>query len=117
MNADQTYNSIVFKKTADDFTNGSERQSVARAINTPDILSIKSQDYTDSKTKVPGRRHTFRLDRHDLDANLAKIDSSISCTLAVPSTVTTAQYDVIVATFKAIVADATFITNVLNNEK
>lgn len=117
MNADLTFNTIVFKKTADDFTRGSERQSIARGVNTPDMLSIKSQDYVDQTSKVPGRRHTFRVDRYDVDSNLTVIDSSLSGTIAIPSTATQAQIDNLIATFKAVVADATFLVNVTNNEK
>jgi len=116
MNADLTFNSVVFKKSYD-AQNESLRQSVARALNTPDQMIVRSQPYTDSKTKVSGTRYTIRFDRYDLDATLQKILSSAYCVIAVPETVTQAQFDVLVATFKAAVADANLITNVLNNEK
>lgn len=116
MNADLTLNTIVFKKTYD-IKEESHRQSIARAINTPDELIIKSQDYVDSKTKVSGRRYTARVDRVDIDANGQQIVTSAYFVIVVPSTATQAYLDNVVATFKAIVADATFITSVLNNEK
>jgi len=116
MNADLTFNSVVFKKSFDK-EDESLRRSTTRAINTPDDLIIKTQSYVDSKTKVKGTRYTGRVDRHDIDANLQKIISSIYFVAAVPETVTQAQFDVIVATFKAVVADATFMAAVLNNEK
>lgn len=116
MNADLTFNSVVFKKTFD-LKEESQRQSIARAQNTPDLLIIKSQDYVDSSTKVAGRRFTGRIDRHDLDANNQKIVTSAYFVIAVPSTVTQAQLDVVVATFKAAVANADLIANILNNEK
>jgi hypothetical protein len=81
------------------------------------LLIIKSQDYVDSVTKVAGRRYTGRFDRHDIDANLQKIVSSAYFVIAVPETVTQAQLDVVVATFKAGVADANLVANILNNEK
>jgi hypothetical protein len=112
MNADLTFNSVVFAKSWDK-ENESQRVSKARAINTPDYLIIKSQDYIDSKTKVPGRRYTIRIDREDLDANSQKIVSSAYLVIAVPATVTQAQLDVVVATFKAAVANADLIANVL----
>jgi hypothetical protein len=93
------------------------RQSTTRGVTTPDQLIIKSQDYVDSKTKVSGQRYTVRIDRHDVDANLQKIISSAYLVIAVPSTVTTTQLNTVVATFKAAVADADLITNVLNSEK
>lgn len=117
MNADLTFNSVVLKKNWDDPDKGSLRRSITRAINTPDDLIIKSQPYVDSVTKVAGNRYTIRLDRHDLDATNQKIISSIYAVLAVPSTVTSAQFAVITATFKAAIADADLITNVLNGEK
>jgi hypothetical protein len=117
MNADLTFNSVVLKKNWDDPVKGSLRSSVARAINTPDLMMVKSQDYVDSVTKVAGTRYTVRLDRHDLDATNQKIISSIYAVLAVPSTVTSAQFAVLTATFKAAVADTDLFTNVLNGEK
>lgn len=116
MNADLTFNTIVFKKSFDE-NGGSERASSARGINTPDKLLIKTQDYVDSATKVPGKRFTGRVDRYDIDANLQGINTSMYFVIAVPSTATQAQVDNVVATFKAVVADATFIVGVLNNEK
>jgi hypothetical protein len=116
MNADLTFNSVVFKKTFD-LKDESQRQSTARGVNTPDLLIIKSQDYVDSVTKVAGKRYTGRFDRHDIDAVLQKIVSSAYFVIAVPVTVTQAQLDVVVATFKAGVADANLVVNILNNEK
>jgi hypothetical protein len=116
MNADLTFNSIVFKKSFDE-KDGSERRSIARAINTPDLLIIKSQDYVDSATKVAGKRYTGRVDRVDIDANLQSITTSMYFVIAVPSTAAQAAVDAVVASFKAVVADANFVTNVLNNEK
>jgi hypothetical protein len=115
MNADLTFNTIVFKKSFDE-KGGSERQSIARGLNTPDKLVVKGQDYVDSATKVAGRRFTGRVDRYDIDANLQKIVTSMYFVLAIPSTATQAQIDNVVATFKTVVADASFIVNVSNNE-
>lgn len=116
MNADLTFNTIVFKKTYD-LKEESQRQSTARGVNTPDQLIIKSQDYVDSATKVAGRRYTGRVDRVDVDANLQSITTSAYFVIAVPATATQAQLDNVIATFKAVVADANFVVNVLNNEK
>lgn len=116
MNADLTFNTIVFKKSFDE-KDGSERQSITRGVNTPDVLIIKSQDYVDSATKVAGRRYTGRVDRIDIDANLQSITTSMYFVLAVPGTAAQAAVDNVIATFKAVVADAGFVTAVLNNEK
>lgn len=117
MDRDQTYNSVAFKFNWDDPVKGSLRRSTTRAVNTPDDMIVKSQAYVDSVTKVAGNRYTLRFDRVDLDANNQKIISSAYLVIAVPETVTSAQLAVLIATFKAAVADATLITNVLNNEK
>lgn len=116
MDADLTFNSVVFKKSYD-LKEESLRRSTTRAINTPDDLIIKSQAYVDSKTKVPGNRYTIRFDRHDLDPVSTKIISSAYAVIAVPETVTQAQLDVVVATFKAGIANADLVAKVLNNEK
>lgn len=116
MNADLTFNTIVFKKSFDE-KDGSERQSTARGVNTPDRLIIKSQSYVDSATKVAGTRYTARVDRHDVDANVDPIITSAYLVVAVPETAAQASIDNVIATFKAVVADASFMTAVLNNEK
>lgn len=116
MDADLTFNTIVFKK-AWDLKDESLRQSTTRAVNTPDKLIIKSQDYVDSVTKVAGRRFTGRIDRIDVDANLAEINTSAYFVIAVPKTATGAQITNVITSFKALVADADFITDVLNDEK
>lgn len=117
MDADLTFNTIVFKKQYDSKEEG-VRQSTARAINTPDKLIIKSQDYVDSATKVAGKRFTARIDRTDIDATTgAELNTSAYFVIAVPGTATQAMVDNVVTTFKAAVASATFIGQVLNGEK
>jgi hypothetical protein len=115
MNADLTFNTIVFKKSFD-LKGESERQSIARGVNTPDKLIIKGQEYVDSATKVAGKRFTGRVDRHDIDASGQKIVTSMYFVLAIPATATQTQVDNVVATFKAVIADASFIVNVENGE-
>lgn len=116
MNADLTFNTIVFKKSFDE-KEASERRSTARGINTPDVLSIRSQDYVDSATKVAGRRYTGRIDRTTIDANLQSITTSCYFVFQVPSTALAADVTDVTTTFKALVADSSFIASVLNNEK
>jgi hypothetical protein len=116
MNADQTYNSVVFKKSYDDVSS-SLRQSTARGINEPDQMVIRNQTYVDSKTKVSGQRFNVRVGRVDIDANLVPVETSFAVTIQIPSTAVQADVDVVLATFKAVVADASFLTNVMNSEK
>lgn len=116
MVSDLTFNAIVFKKSFDS-EDKSVRQSTARGINTPDQLTIRSQSYVDSSTKVPGTRFTGRIDRVDIDANLQKIVTSAYFVVAVPGTAAQASVDSVITTFKAAVADAALIAAILNNEK
>lgn len=116
MNADLTFNSVVFAKSFD-IEGKSVRRSIARGINTPDELIIMSQPYVDSQTKVAGNRYTARVDRYDIDANVEKILTAAYVVIPVPETCTQAQLDVVLATFKAVVADASFLTNVLAGQK
>lgn len=116
MDADLTFNSIVFKKSFDE-KGGSERRSTARGINTPDLLLIKTQAYVDSQTKVAGTRYTYRIDYWELDANNTLVCTSMYAVIPVPSTASSGALTSVVATFKAAVADATFTAAVLNGEK
>jgi len=116
VNDNLTYNSVVHNLSYKDKAE-SMRQSIARGITTPDRLFVRSAPYTDSVTKVPGTRYSIRFDRHDVDVNSQKIISSIYAVLMVPQTVTSVQFDVLVATFKAGIADASLVAAVLNNEK
>jgi hypothetical protein len=116
MNADLTFNSVVFKKSYDT-ADESLRRSTARDISTPDDLIIKSQKYVDSATKVAGVRYTIRVDRTDLDAALQKYVSSAYLVIAVPDIENSTDLGVLITTFKAAVADANLVANVLNNEK
>lgn len=115
MDANLTFNSIVFKKNFDT-ESGSRRSSVARGLNIPDVMLIKSQGYTDSETKVSGTQHLIRFERHNIDAQGAALRPSIYAVIQVPSTAGSSEVTTLVTTFKAAIADADLITNVLNSE-
>lgn len=116
MNADQTYNSIVFKKSYDN-KDESVRQSIIRGMNTPDILTIKSQNYTDSKTKISGRRHVVRLDRTDMNGGAtAQTNAAVYVVLQVPSDYPD-EMSTLLTTFRALVASSGTLEAVLNEEK
>lgn len=115
MNADLTFNTIVYKKSFDE-NGASTRRSTARDINTPDDLLVKNQAYVDSVTKVPGRRYTGRIDRWDIDAQSRKVLTSCYFVFAVPETAPAGAVANVTATFKAVVADASFMAAVLNSE-
>jgi hypothetical protein len=116
MNADLTFNTIVFKKSFDK-EDYSKRASLTRGgLNLPDELIIKRQSYTDSSTKVAGRMYNISVDRYDTDALVRKILTSMYVVVKVPETATQAQVDNVIATFKAAIADASLIPAVLNQE-
>jgi hypothetical protein len=115
MTADLTFNSVAFKKAFDE-KDGSERRSITRGVNTPDVLSVKHQDYIDTKTKVKGRRHVVRVDRSDIDAAGVPYTSSVYVVMQIPAIENTTDWDVLTTTFRAMVADGTIWTGVPNNE-
>lgn len=117
MNADLTFNSVAFKKNYDVQTE-SLRRSVTRGINIPDDLIIRSQDYTDTGTKVPGTRSTVRVDRHSIDSITGqKYITSFYVVAAIPSLAVDTDVSTALATFKAAVADTDLLTNVLAGQK
>lgn len=63
MNADLTIDTLVFKTLYSDEA-GSVRREVARGVNLPTELKIAHSDYTDSATKLPGKRSVARFDRY-----------------------------------------------------
>jgi hypothetical protein len=64
MDANLTINSLSFVQKFSDRDAGSVRMETSRGVNLPEILTIKTQPYTDSKTKIPGRRTMVRIDRY-----------------------------------------------------
>lgn len=117
MNADLTINSIVFAKSFDE-KDGSERRSTARGINIPDVMSIKRQDSTNSKTKVAEKRYLVRVDRDNLTSLGVKFTTSVYMVVVVPELAEAADVADVVATFRALVASTSpnYITQVLNSE-
>ena len=117
MNSDLTINTIVFAKSFDEKA-GSERRSTTRGINTPDIMSIKRQDATDSVNKVAVKRYNVRFDRESVDANGQKYVTSAYVVIVVPVIALQADVDAVLATLRAAVASTSpnYMTQVLNSE-
>jgi len=63
MNATLTLNTLTFTQ-GPSTESGSIRREISRGVNLPEILTIKHQDYVDSKSKIPGTRSVVRLDRY-----------------------------------------------------
>lgn len=112
MNADLTFNSIAFEKRFDEKSH-SERASVSRGINTPDLLIIKNGPYVDSKTKVSGTQTVTRFERHNVDANGQKYITSGYVVLQVPELASSTDTSALLATLKAGVADADLLADAM----
>jgi hypothetical protein len=117
MTADKTINSIVFVKRFDE-KNLSERSSIARGTNTPDVMTVQGQEYVDSKTKVKGNRFKLGFDRVNVDSvSGQRYVSSFYLVLAVPELMVSADTTALLATFRAAVAESGLLEAVLNGEK
>jgi len=119
MNADQTHNTIVFTKSYDNET-GSRRQSNARGVSTPDVLTVKHMDVMDSETKTAAKRHSVRVDKYYADADGILYKNSVYVNQDISAKSTSAQAADLIADLRAIVANTTAGTNVMaavqNNE-
>lgn len=74
---------------------GSVRKEVSRGVNLPEIMSVKSQETTNSKTKVKETRTTLRFDRH-LELNSGTIGSvAAQLTVIAPKDVNVTTADVL----------------------
>lgn len=117
MTSDLTINSIDFSKSFDE-KDRSVRQSNARGINTPDIMTIQSQEYTDSVTKVKGIRYLMRFDRKAHDSVTGQpYTTSGYVVWQVPSLASGTDASAVVATLKAAVSTDAIVAQILNNEK
>lgn len=63
MTNDLTIDTLSFKLVYSDKT-GSLRREISRGVNLPTELKIAHQDFTDSATKLPGKRSVVRFDRY-----------------------------------------------------
>lgn len=119
MDSTLTYNTVAFSKSYDNEM-GSKRQSNARGISTPDVLSVKHMDIVDNETKVAGRRHTVRFDQYQLDSESAPYKNDVYLVVDVSSKATTAEINLLIADLRSAIANTTagqdILAGVLNNE-
>jgi len=115
MNADLTISTLSFKTIYSD-QSGSLRREVSRGINTPTELLIKHQDYVDSATKLPGKRHLTRFDYYVNASGNIVVPISIYSVAAVPTDVniTAAMVDSINQMLNNLLFAATGNTSGLN---
>lgn len=94
MNNNLTISTLSFNLSYNDKA-GSERREVSRGVNLPEIMSIKSQPYVDSATKVEGKRTVLRFDRHVEGTDGKPIAVSAYLVVAVPSDAAVTSGDVL----------------------
>lgn len=64
MDNNLTVSTLSFALRYSDAVAGSERREVSRGVNLPEVMTIRSQETTNSKTKVKEDRIQMRFDRH-----------------------------------------------------
>lgn len=115
MDADQTYNSIVFVKNYDVLGEG-RRSSSVRGSTTPDVMIVRNQEMTFNKSKRTGKRYQIRFERHDVDASGALYVSTASVILEIDALDNSTDIATLIATLRAAVVDADHIEDVMNGE-
>lgn len=93
MNADLTINALTFKQVYSD-QKESLRRETSRGSNLPTEMRVAHQEYTDSKTKVPGMRHLVRFDRHVSLTNGTIVPVSAYAVVSVPADTAVVSSDI-----------------------
>ena len=98
MNDNLTVSALAFNLKAKDLVGGSERREISRGVSLPEIMTIKSQDYVDSSTKIAGVRTVLRFDRHLLMSTgvIAPVSAYLVVTRPKDTGVVTADVQVVV---------------------
>jgi hypothetical protein len=94
MNADLTISTLSFKLAFSD-KDGSERREISRGVNLPEVMTIKSQTYVDSATKLPGKRTVLRFDRYVAGTDGKPVAVSAYLVVAVPNDTAIVSADVL----------------------
>lgn len=117
MDNNLTFNNIEFREQAGGSGKSTSRQSITRGINNPDILIIAGE-VVKNKDGSSVQRYSFELkDRYtDATTGVSRENRSVYITW-IPATSSQAEVDRHVATFRAIVAHATFLAQMHNGER
>jgi hypothetical protein len=115
MDRDLVFNTINFDFAFDKEGQGVRRSS-ARGINTPDVLITGNQQATDSFSKGTMTRYLMRVERHALNSEGVPYRVSFYTVMEVSQHAVAADITAITATYKAAVADADLLADVLNGE-
>lgn len=83
MDNNLTINSLALSFRFSDKSNGSERINVSAGANLPLKMTVKHQQYTDSATKLKGRRSLLRFDKtiDGLDGTLPVVSGYLVVTV------------------------------------
>lgn len=93
MNNDLTISTLSFKLRFSD-ESGSERREISRGVNLPEVMTIKSQPYTDSATKLSGTRTVLRFDRYVAGTGGVPIPVSAYLVVAAPTDAAVVSSDI-----------------------
>lgn len=110
MDANLTINSLSFVSKYNDRDAGSVRVETSRGVNLPEILTIKTQNYVDSSTKIPGRRTMVRVDRHvaGLDGGvISGLEAHVVVSVPARAEIETADVQAVVSRLITLLAGAT----------
>lgn len=117
MDNDQTYNAIAFEYAGPTSDGGIKRQSVARALNKPDVMITRNQDARDSVTDVATKRANLRYEYWNVDSASGKRYRVVaSVVLEVPELAVTADLTATLATFRAMMADADLLEDLAHQQ-
>lgn len=95
MDNNLTISTLAFNLSFSEKT-GSERREISRGVNLPEVMSVRHQEYTDSKTKKPGIRSSLRFERYMLSADgVTVIPVTATLTVATPTDTGIASSDVL----------------------
>lgn len=94
MNNNLTISTLSFNLSYNDKA-GSERREVSRGVNLPETMTIKSQPYVDSATKVEGKRTVLRFDRYVEGTDGKPVAVSAYLVVAVPTDAAVTSSDVL----------------------
>jgi hypothetical protein len=94
MNNNLTISTLSFNLSFNDKA-GSERREVSRGVNLPEVMTVKSQPYVYSATKVAGKRTVLRFDRYVEGTDGKPIAVSAYLVVAVPQDAAVESADVL----------------------
>jgi hypothetical protein len=108
MDNNLTISTLSFVLRASDLVAGSERRETSRGVNLPEVMTIRSQETTNSKTKVKEDRINLRFDRHIelADGTIGSVAASLVVIVPKDSNVTSADVLAVIARINGVI-DAT----------